>query len=74
MQERSIAMLRTLPITISNIDLARTLMKLAGMICHSQVPAAQRYRLAEMDQRALEDIGLSRGQALAEARKPFWSR
>jgi len=49
-------------------------MKLAGMICHSQVRAAQRYRLAEMDQRALEDIGLSRGQALAEARKPFWSR
>jgi hypothetical protein len=27
-----------------------------------------------MDQRALEDIGLSRGQVLAEARKPFWSR
>jgi uncharacterized protein YjiS (DUF1127 family) len=47
-------------------------MKLAWMLYHWQTRAEQRYRLAEMDQRALEDIGLSRGQALAEARKPFW--
>jgi uncharacterized protein YjiS (DUF1127 family) len=65
-------MLLTLPITIRNIDLTRTLMKLAWMLYHWQIRAEQRYRLAEMDQRALEDIGLSRGQALAEARKPFW--
>ena len=65
-------MLLTLPITIRNIDLTRTLMKLAWMLYHWQTRAEQRYCLAEMDQRALEDIGLSRGQALAEARKPFW--
>ena len=65
-------MLLTLPITIRNIDLTRTLMKLAWMLYHWQIRVEQRYRLAEMDQRALEDIGLSRGQALAEARKPFW--
>ena len=39
-------MLRTPPITIRKFDFSRTLRKLAGMIYHSQVRAAQRYRLA----------------------------
>jgi len=67
-------MLRTIPFTIREIDLAKALMKVAGMLHHWHVRAAQRHHLAELDRRALEDIGLSRNQALAEARKPFWWR
>ena len=33
---------------------------------------ADRVRLATLSDRLLDDIGLSREQALAEARKPFW--
>ena len=32
----------------------------------------QRRSLAEMDSRQLDDLGLTRDAALAEARKPFW--
>lgn len=32
----------------------------------------ERRELAAMDHRTLRDIGLSRGEALAEWRKPFW--
>lgn len=31
-----------------------------------------RHRLAELDDRTLHDIGLTRAEALAESRKPFW--
>ena len=34
--------------------------------------ANQRIQLAELDDRALADIGVSRGAAKAEAEKPFW--
>jgi uncharacterized protein YjiS (DUF1127 family) len=33
---------------------------------------AQRRALGELDDRLLADIGLSRQNAIAEARKPFW--
>jgi uncharacterized protein YjiS (DUF1127 family) len=40
------------------------------------VAAARRWRqrrmLKTLDERTLHDIGISRSQALAEARKPFW--
>lgn len=32
----------------------------------------QRRALARLDTRGLDDIGLSRKEALAEARRPFW--
>jgi len=32
----------------------------------------QRARLAQLDDAALSDIGLTRAQALQEARRPFW--
>ena len=34
--------------------------------------ARTRRELAQLDERALRDIGLDRGQALYEANKPFW--
>ena len=34
--------------------------------------AVQRRRLAAMDDRMLQDIGISRVDALREATKPFW--
>jgi uncharacterized protein YjiS (DUF1127 family) len=34
--------------------------------------AVQRRRLAAMDDRMLQDIGISRVEALREAAKPFW--
>lgn len=34
--------------------------------------ARERARLAEMDDARLDDIGLTRERALAEAAKPFW--
>jgi uncharacterized protein YjiS (DUF1127 family) len=35
--------------------------------------AKQRGILKDLDERMLKDIGLTRAQALREARKPFWS-
>lgn len=34
--------------------------------------AEQRRALAELEDRMLRDVGLSRGDALREAEKPFW--
>jgi uncharacterized protein YjiS (DUF1127 family) len=34
----------------------------------------QRRVLEQLDERSLRDIGISRSQALAEARKPCWRR
>lgn len=34
--------------------------------------STQRGRLADMDDRMLQDIGVSREDALAEAKRPFW--
>jgi uncharacterized protein YjiS (DUF1127 family) len=34
----------------------------------------QRRALAELDDRLLDDVGLSREQARCEAAKPFWKR
>ncbi len=34
--------------------------------------AKQRHQLARLDDRALADIGVSYGAAIAEADKPFW--
>jgi uncharacterized protein YjiS (DUF1127 family) len=33
---------------------------------------AQRHALADLDDRLLRDIGKTRAEAMAEARKPFW--
>jgi len=33
---------------------------------------SERKQLAQLDNHILQDLGLTRGQALAEASKPFW--
>lgn len=35
--------------------------------------ATERHALAAMSDRELRDIGITHGEAFAEARKPFWS-
>jgi uncharacterized protein YjiS (DUF1127 family) len=35
--------------------------------------AQERRALAAMTDRELRDVGISRGEALAEAQKPFWA-
>lgn len=37
-----------------------------------QERARQRYRLAELDDRMLKDIGLTRADVAREVEKPFW--
>ena len=43
-----------------------------GTILIWQERARQRYRIAELDDRALKDIGVSRAELHREWRKPFW--
>ncbi|MDP7546134.1 MAG: DUF1127 domain-containing protein [Alphaproteobacteria bacterium] len=50
----------------------QAVMKAAATLYLWQDRAVQRYRLAELDAHALQDIGVTRRQALAEAGKPFW--
>lgn len=39
-----------------------------------QLRASERRALARLDDHALADIGMTRGEALVEAAKPFWRR
>ena len=52
--------------------LARAFYAALRVLYNWQDRAAQHQRLAMMDERMLEDIGINRGQAMREARKPFW--
>ncbi len=67
-------MIRTLPITIRDFDLNKMVMNVAKTLYHWQVRDEQRQRLGTLDQRILDDMGITSGQARTEARKPFfWS-
>lgn len=46
--------------------------RLIDCLLRWQERAVQRYRLAEMSDRQLRDLGLTRGQVDRESRKPFW--
>lgn len=48
------------------------LARLAALLALWHQRARQRSRLAELDDRLLEDIGKTRKQAIVEAGKPFW--
>lgn len=45
---------------------------LFAMLCVWQQRVELRARMANLDARTLDDIGLSREQVVAEAKKPFW--
>jgi uncharacterized protein YjiS (DUF1127 family) len=57
-------------------EVARTLQRFASNIFTTvlewQERARQRYRLAELDDRMLKDIGLTRADVTREVEKPFW--
>ena len=65
-------MLRTLPITIKNIDLENSLMRALKTVYTWQERAEQRYRLALLDAHMLNDIGLSTTDVARETDKRFW--
>ena len=65
-------MLRTLPGYFGRLELRSTLSGLAAMVYDWQCRADERQHLALLDDRMLQDVGISRPQALAESRKPFW--
>ncbi|MDE0944091.1 MAG: DUF1127 domain-containing protein [Alphaproteobacteria bacterium] len=65
-------MIRTIPITIREFDLAKGLMDVAKTLYRWQIRAEQRHHLNDLDSHALDDIGLTRQAAKAEARKPFF--
>ena len=46
--------------------------RLLGRLLLWQARAQERQVLASLDDRLLKDIGLDRGQVMAEADKPFW--
>ena len=57
---------------LAGTGLARLLAAAFALIGTWHDRARQRRELARLDQRLLRDIGVSRYDALAEARKPFW--
>ncbi|MDP6688104.1 MAG: DUF1127 domain-containing protein [Alphaproteobacteria bacterium] len=65
-------MIRTLPITIRDFDLNKMVMNVARTLYQWQVRTEQRRRLGTLDQRMLDDMGITSGQARTEARKPFF--
>ncbi len=53
-------------------DTARLVLAMMNRIDLWQARSAQRRRLAALDDRLLKDFGVSRCDAEAEIRKPFW--
>ena len=51
---------------------ANPLLRMLSLLAAWQDRANQRDVLGSLDDRMLKDIGLSRADALQEARKPFW--
>jgi uncharacterized protein YjiS (DUF1127 family) len=59
--------------TILSIPTPRGVMRrLAGAIVAGRRRAAERRMLAELDDRSLRDIGVTRFDIYEEVRKPFW--
>jgi uncharacterized protein YjiS (DUF1127 family) len=52
--------------------MAETARRYFEVMCAWQRRAEMRSRMARMDDRMLDDIGLNREQVTAEAAKPFW--
>ncbi len=54
------------------ISPARWLAHVGSVLLAWQERAQQRYRLAELDDAMLRDLGLHRSDVARELRKPFW--
>jgi len=65
-------MLRAIPFHFADFNPIRLLTSAANTVFVWQERAEQRYRLAALDDHILQDVGLSRADAAAEAAKPFW--
>lgn len=65
-------MLRALPITIKGFDLRHLPATIVNTLLTWQARASERHMLSELDDRLLNDMGLTRQQALDESYKPFW--
>lgn len=65
-------MLRTQAVPARTSNLIVALSQAADTLFLWQGRARQRRQLAGLDARLLRDMGISRGEALAEASKPFW--
>ncbi|MEH6651386.1 MAG: DUF1127 domain-containing protein [Motiliproteus sp.] len=70
------ACLRTNNLTSCNsatkAPLKQRLSQWRALICHWQVNWRTRRQLAQLDSYQLKDIGVSHGNAMEEASKPFW--
>ena len=56
----------------STYDRRSLLRRVFDLLCTWQRRHETRCRLAELDDRALRDVGLTRAQVQVEASKPFW--
>lgn len=65
-------MQRAIPTFVSAFNLRSALMGIVATICSWQRRDEERQHLADLDDRLLSDIGLTRGQVQAEICKPFW--
>ncbi len=65
-------MQKAISFPIADFTPSRWLATLANTSFVWQERAEQRYRLAALDDYRLQDLGLSRADAAAEAAKPFW--
>ncbi|MEX0350533.1 MAG: DUF1127 domain-containing protein [Paracoccaceae bacterium] len=50
----------------------KTRKSLQGALARARAVWRQRRRLEKLDDAALKDIGVSRSEAMREARRPFW--
>jgi uncharacterized protein YjiS (DUF1127 family) len=60
----------TLSVNTANLFLTPGRLVETLLLWHER--SRQRMALAELDERTLKDLGLTRGQVAAEAGKPFW--
>jgi uncharacterized protein YjiS (DUF1127 family) len=70
------AAVATPQVNVDGREFARTVQRFASNIFATvlewQERARQRHRLAELDDRMLKDIGLTRADVTREVEKPFW--
>jgi len=66
------ASLHTAQLTCRQVQKGGTLDRLAREITLALTALRQRHQLTRLDDAALDDIGLTRAEALSEAARPLW--